>query len=131
MSYPEKDTSFKIIKVRHPGKIISPEEKLERRKRMCQSFLDKCKRLEEGATLPPPTAEQVDTLNKHRLEQLRLNNKKFRETHREEYHNYMNLKMKEKYKNNAVCRMKELERSRLKNLKIRESKELLITLPNL
>ncbi len=98
---------------------------MERRKRMCQHFLDKCNRLEEGTTLPPPTTEHIYQLEKHRLEQLRLNNKKFRETHREEYSNYMNLKMKEKYKNNEVFRMKELDRSRLKNVKLRENKVIL------
>ena len=75
------------------------EEKIGNRRRVYQHFLDNLKRTEDGVIPELPTKEDLEEVGKCRLGKLRLNNHKFRETHREEDNAYMNAKMKERYKN--------------------------------
>ena len=109
------DKIFKIVPHRKPKKILTPEDKIERRNRTCMNFLNKA----NGVVTEKLTSEEIKVRN-------RKNNDNFRELHKTAYKAYMNNLMKEKYKNDEAYRLREQERGKLRVLKRREAKLLKI-----
>jgi hypothetical protein len=93
------------------GQVLTPELKLERRKKNCLNFLNKV----NGNVPEKPTMEEIKKRN-------RRNSDNFRELHKTSYNAYMNNLMKEKYKNDPAYRLREKERGRLRVLKRRAAK---------
>jgi hypothetical protein len=106
---------FKIVPHKKPKAILTPELKLERKRKSCLNFLNKV----NGAAPEKPTMEEIKKWN-------RQNSDNFRELHKTVYNAYMNNLMKEKYKNDEAYRLREKERGRLRVLKRRAAKLLKI-----
>jgi hypothetical protein len=105
------DKIYKIVPHRKPKKIVTPEDKLEQRKRNCINFLNKV----NGNEPLKPTIEEIKQRN-------RQTNDNFRKLHKTAYNAYMNALMKERYKNDEAYRLREKERGKLRVLKRREAK---------